>query len=444
MFGSNYNVVDLTENSVVNVGSIHESTASNVSTYSTSSTTSTLYTIGSDAIGNPTSYLGNSLTWFCRQLTGYNSNITYTYDTDGYRASKTVNGETTTYQYVNGMLIYECRPDMEIFYLYDSYSNLTGIRLYYNGSETEYNYYVATNVQGDVVGIYRYTGELLASYEYDAWGNVLSVTDANGNPITSETHIANINPFRYRGYYLDNETGLYYLNSRYYNAEVGRFISADTTDILSVKADLYDKNLFAYCDNNPIVRADYGGDFWHIVAGAAIGGLFELGGQLLSGEEVNWAKVGVATLTSGITVASGPFIGALISGATNVILDVMSGETNVKKLAISGTIGAGASLLGSGIGKIVERVGGKVATKVLSKMSKSNLKKVVTSLESGIKGVERNMIKNISFLTSNYPNIGKQYFMNSQLGKLFTTAIEQISEGLAGIGANYGRARCFL
>jgi RHS repeat-associated protein len=219
-------------------------------------------TITYDAIGNPTSYLGNNLTWFGRQLTGYNSNITYTYDADGYRASKTVNGQTTTYQYVNGMLVYECRPDMEIFYLYDSYNNLTGIRIYNSGSSSATNYYVTTNVQRDVLGIYNANGDKLAGYEYDAWGNVLSVTDANGNPITSETHIANINPFRYRGYYLDQETGLYYLNSRYYDAEVGRFISADTTDILSVQADLYDKNLFAYCDNNPVGRIDVGGDVW--------------------------------------------------------------------------------------------------------------------------------------------------------------------------------------
>ena len=220
-------------------------------------------TISYDAIGNPTSYLGNTLTWFGRKLTGYsnsNQNITYTYDADGYRASKTVNGQKTTYQYVNGMLVYECRPDMEIFYLYDSYSKLTGIRLCYNNSETEYNYYATTNAQGDVLGIYNANGDQLAAYEYDAWGNVLSVSDANGNPITSETHIAHINPFRYRGYYFDSETGLYYLNSRYYNAEVGRFISAD--GYVQTGQGMLDKNMFAYCGNNPVNREDSSGNSW--------------------------------------------------------------------------------------------------------------------------------------------------------------------------------------
>ena len=214
-------------------------------------------TISYDAIGNPTSYLGNNLTWFGRKLTGYNSNITYTYDSDGYRASKIVNGQKTTYQYINDMLVYECRPDMEIFYLYDSYSKLTGIRLYYNNSETEYNYYVATNIQGDVVGIYRHTGELLASYEYDAWGNILSTTDANGNEITDTSHIAHINPFRYRGYYFDKETGLYYLASRYYNPQVGRFLNAD--GYVQTGQGMLDKNMFAYCMNNPINLVDYTG-----------------------------------------------------------------------------------------------------------------------------------------------------------------------------------------
>ena len=230
-------------------------------------------TISYDTIGNPTSYLGNSLTWFGRQLTGYsnsNQNISYTYDADGYRASKTVNGQTTTYQYVNGMLVYECRPDMEIFYLYDSYNNLTGIRIYNSGSSSATNYYVTTNVQGDVLGIYNANGDKLAGYEYDAWGNVLSVTDANGNPITSETHIANINPFRYRSYYYDSETGLHYVFSRYYDAKVGRFINADTTELLTISySALTDKNLFAYCDNNPITRADVTGKVWETVIDVA-------------------------------------------------------------------------------------------------------------------------------------------------------------------------------
>jgi len=83
------------------------------------------------------------------------------------------------------------------------------------------------NAQGDVIGLVDNMGNFQASYEYDAWGKVLSVKDKNGNEITDPNHIANINPIRYRGYYYDRETGLYYLQSRYYDPETGRFINAD-------------------------------------------------------------------------------------------------------------------------------------------------------------------------------------------------------------------------
>ena len=86
---------------------------------------------------------------------------------------------------------------------------------------------------------------------YDSWGNTISIQNGNGQELTGPNDIANLNPFRYRGYYLDSETGLYYLQSRYYDPQTCRFINTDTTDILEAKGDLNDKNLFAYCDNNP-------------------------------------------------------------------------------------------------------------------------------------------------------------------------------------------------
>ena len=89
---------------------------------------------------------------------------------------------------------------------------------------------------------------------------------------TTDRIAASLNPFRYRGYYFDTETGLYYLNSRYYNPNWARFISSDVFGTINATPGaLTDKNLFAYCDNNPITRKDDGGDFWHIIVGAAIG-----------------------------------------------------------------------------------------------------------------------------------------------------------------------------
>lgn len=225
-------------------------------------------------------------------LTKGNTSVAYSYDADGTRLSKTVNGTKYTYQYVDGKLLQETRGNAIIDYSYDANGSVSAFRYKANSSDSGTYYYYARNWLGDIVGIYNSSGTLIARYNYDAWGNPTSVTDANENAITSETHIANINPFRYRSYYYDSETGLYYLNSRYYDPVIGRFISADTTDILSVQADLYDKNLYAYCDNNPTGRVDVSGYAWETV--------FDVASLCLSMAEVAanpadaWAWMGLA------------------------------------------------------------------------------------------------------------------------------------------------------
>lgn len=110
------------------------------------------------------------------------------------------------------------------------------------------------NLQGDVVGITDAAGNIEARYIYDSWGKLISITDSEGNDITGDSeHIGCINPLRYRGYYYDSETGLYYLNARYYDPHTGRFINADS----NLHGGL---NLFAYCINNPVNLNDYTGE----------------------------------------------------------------------------------------------------------------------------------------------------------------------------------------
>ena len=129
-------------------------------------------------------------------------------------------------------------------FFYDSTGKRVGFA---NGAMLFYYLY---NVQGDVIAIVRAaTGQVVAKYSYDAWGNC-TVTNATGYAVGDK------NPFRYRGYYYDTETGLYYLNSRYYNPEFGRFISADGQ--LS-GGNIAGANLYAYCYCNPINLLDYNG-----------------------------------------------------------------------------------------------------------------------------------------------------------------------------------------
>ncbi len=338
-------------------------------------------TITYDKIGNPTTYLGATLTWNGRQLTSYTIDdkaITYTYDANGIRASKTVNGSKTQYFYVNGQLHYEERSDgTKLYYFYDSNGYLSGIN--HNGT----NYYPATNLKGDVVAIYRHTGALWATYEYDAWGNVIAVKDASGNAITDETHIALVNPIRYRGYYYDSETGLYYLGSRYYDPSIGRFLNADTIDVLSVSpAELTDKNLFSYCDNNPVTRADSGGEVWHIVAGAAIGGV--VGGvvsaisQYATTGEVNWGVVGVNTVSgaisgalasTGIGLVASIGANAALGGTTYVAEQVVKGEAVIVGGVVASTFagGLGGAIGGKGANVKSLSVAWKTASKGISR-----------------------------------------------------------------------------
>ena len=214
-----------------------------------------------DTIGNPTSYLGYSMSWSGRELESLSGNglsVSYKYDADGLRSYKKVGNTESYYQYVGDKLLYEKRGDIEFYYYYNSFGDLAGIKYIVNG--TEYMVYAFCNSRGDVEDLYWSGGNLACHYTYDSWGNVISVVNASGNEITDQNNIANMNPIRYRGYYYDSETGYYYLKSRYYNPQVSRFISSDA--YFSTGEGINSCNMFAYCGNNPINLADPNGYFW--------------------------------------------------------------------------------------------------------------------------------------------------------------------------------------
>ncbi len=138
---------------------------------------------------------------------------------------KKVDNTTTVYDRdAAGNLVHETRNNgtNHLYYYYDANGSISSIS--YNGIR----YAFRKNLQGDVIAILDTNSNVVARYTYDAWGNILSITDGNGNINTASTFIGNINPIRYRGYYYDTETGWYYLNSRYYDPQVRRFINADS------------------------------------------------------------------------------------------------------------------------------------------------------------------------------------------------------------------------
>ena len=168
-----------------------------------------------------------------------------------------MNGEEVEYWYEDGRLLYEKRgTDKEFYYSYDGYGNLSCIRYFLNGAQ--YTYYFLTNARGDVELIYGGSGVVLARYAYDSWGNTISIKDGSGEEITDPTNIALLNPIRYRGYYYDSETGLYYLQSRYYDPTTCRFVNADNA-ISNAGKTIQGYNLFSYCFNNPANMSDRNG-----------------------------------------------------------------------------------------------------------------------------------------------------------------------------------------
>lgn len=224
-------------------------------------------TISYDNSGNPlTISSGTTLEWDNGyQLAEYsdlNNTILYKYDENGLRTKKIVNNNEIYYYYEGKDLLFEKNGNNVIYYLRDDTLGLIGLK--YNNSI----YYYVKSVLGDILGIVDSNYSLVGKYEYDALGNIISITDGNNIDIsTNPLHIANINPYRYRSYYYDQETKLYYLNNRYYNPEWGRFLSIDNT--INANGEYLGHNLYAYVNNNFVNAVDNNGRIFKKIAKAA-------------------------------------------------------------------------------------------------------------------------------------------------------------------------------
>ena len=224
-----------------------------------------------------------------RQLDSTNvggMNLSYSYNADGQRTSKSRSAYyTDEYVYYGTQLSTLIRNGVgykhSLTFIYDDNGQALGF--YYdtnlNDSNPGTKYYYVCNAQGDVLQLRDHTNAPVANYYYDSWGKLLGITDANGNAITAFNSVAVLNPIRYRGYFYDTETGFYYLNSRYYDPQIGRFINAD--GYVSTGQGFLDYNMFLYCGNNPTNRVDQTGMFWK-----EIGGFFKrVGKSIVKGIE---------------------------------------------------------------------------------------------------------------------------------------------------------------
>ena len=181
-----------------------------------------------------------------------------------------------------------------IYYIRDEEGSLIGFK--YNNTI----YYYIKNMQEDIIGLTDSSYNLVCSYEYDSWGKLISIKDNNNNIITNSSHIGYINPFRYRSYYYDNETKLYYLNSRYYNPEWGRFVNCDTSDILLYEfEEIHQYNLFSYVLNSWINKIDDNGEWHYAIAG---GGILATSGSANIWNPVGWILVATSLVISGIQI----------------------------------------------------------------------------------------------------------------------------------------------
>ncbi|QAA31078.1 DNRLRE domain-containing protein [Clostridium manihotivorum] len=241
-----------------------------------------------DQIGNPLSYNGNTFGWKSGRQLAYmilsdGRDVGFKYNDAGIRTEKRVNGVTTKY-YLDGdkVISQQDEEGTSIRYNYDANGKLVSMIL--NGTE----YFYIRNAQSDIIGLIDTSGNQVVSYTYDTWGKLISITGSLKDTVGVK------NPYRYRGYRYDTETGLYYLQSRYYNPEWGRFINAD--GIVGTPGELLSANMFAYCLNNPVNMADSSGNFPFVLSFFV--------------EAVVAAVEVVATVLSAPVVVGGALIGA--------------------------------------------------------------------------------------------------------------------------------------
>ena len=348
-------------------------------------------TITYDEIGNPLTYRdGMSFAWEkgrqLKQVTKADETVSYQYNSSGLRTQKISSQYGTTVFILEGDCILSSTNGAEtIYFYYDENNRAIAMRV----NDTMYAF--EHNAYGDVVGIFDTEGNLMVKYSYNAWGVPIEIVDGNGTDVSRDrTHVANKNPYRYRGYYYDVETGLYYLKTRYYDPITCRFINADS--YLQTAQGFYDKNVFSYCENDPVNRVDTEGDFWLLgvigaAVGAIVGGVSKVVANACTGRPLQEGIIGAAVggAVSGAIVATtgntalASYAGSAASSATEEIISYTRGEKelnwdNVKQSAV--TVARDTAIDGT-IGIVTDRAIPKLKPKLVPNTKKEAVKKII-------------------------------------------------------------------
>ena len=311
---------------------------------------------------------------------------TYAYDDGGKRITKTVNGTAYNYHYLGDQLVELTWSGNKLHFTYDSTGPLS---VNCNGAE----YFYVKNAQGDVTGLVSASGTRVVTYTYDAWGNPLSTSG------TMASTLGSANPLRYRGYVYDTETGLYYLQSRYYNPEWGRFINADS---VIDNRGVHTQNFFIYCGNNPVALTDDDGNFFHLAVGAIIGGVLSGASKIITnkiegkpltsglGRAIFFGAIGGALAATGAGLVAMAIGGAVVSAVENAVDQVVRNKGfrnyNIWETTYEATSGAVFALAGGpGQGsKHLNQLGAQVVKRTAKEISEGGL-------QAGIKEAGRAM-----------------------------------------------------
>ena len=320
----------------------------------------------------PTSYDGNTFTFEGRRLVkiqNENKSIAFEYNDQGLRIKKTVTesgtSTVTKYFYDDNKLVAEISPAHRLDFLYDENNKLYGFVL-----DKTTPYYYVRDVLENILGIIDKSGNLVVQYAYNAWGKLVSTSG------TLATTVGEYNPFRYKGYYFDSDTGMYYCHTRYYVPDWCRWLCADHVSLLD-PSSLFEQNVYCYCNNNPICCIDPSGrfGFWALVAitltSMIIGGGTQLISNAIAGRKGSelWRGVAGAALGTGVNALAlclaMPTGGASLVIAAGISSAVQTGVDTLETIIRGENVDWEQTLIDLGINFASALVGNFVGSKVI-------------------------------------------------------------------------------